>query len=239
MSSPTHVKRPEEGGPGSLPPLVDGERLDQPTFHQRYEAMPDGTRAELIGGVVHLHSPAKNLHSDTHSYVDRWLGAYDEATPGTKASVELSALMGPECEPQPDCSLRILPAYGGQTSLKDYWVVGAPELIVEIAWSSEDFDLNAKKQDYQKGGVREYVVVALRQKRIYWFVNRDEAFVDLPLGPDGLYRSEVFPGLWLDPGALLADDMPRVRAALTAGLATPEHAAFVARLKACSGEQPS
>ncbi len=33
-----------------IPPLRDGERLDRATFHERYEAMPPETRAELIGG---------------------------------------------------------------------------------------------------------------------------------------------------------------------------------------------
>jgi hypothetical protein len=28
--------------------LVEGQRLDQPTFHSLYEATPPGTRAELI-----------------------------------------------------------------------------------------------------------------------------------------------------------------------------------------------
>ena len=32
--------------------LVEGHRLDQATFHALYEAMPPGTRAELIDGVV-------------------------------------------------------------------------------------------------------------------------------------------------------------------------------------------
>ncbi len=34
--------------------LVEGERLDQPTFHALYEATPPGTRAELIdvSGIV-------------------------------------------------------------------------------------------------------------------------------------------------------------------------------------------
>jgi hypothetical protein len=32
--------------------LVEGQRLDQPTFHALYETMPPGTRAELIDGVV-------------------------------------------------------------------------------------------------------------------------------------------------------------------------------------------
>ena len=53
-----------------------------------------------------------------------------------------------------------------------------------------------------------------------------------PIGSDGLYRSTVFPGLWLDPVALLQGDQRRLRAVLDLGCATPEHAAFVARLAA-------
>ena len=51
-----------------------------------------------------------------------------------------------------------------------------------------------------------------------------------PIGEDGLYRSIVFPGLWLDPIALLRNDTRRLRAVADVGCATPEHAAFVARL---------
>ncbi|MBV8678664.1 MAG: hypothetical protein JO355_15990, partial [Planctomycetaceae bacterium] len=47
---------------------------------------------------------------------------------------------------------------------------------------------------------------------------------------DGCYHSEAFPGLWLDPRALLDDDLDGLMATLERGLATAEHAAFVARL---------
>ena len=35
-----------------LPPLVADRHLDQPIFHERYEAMPPETRAELVGGAL-------------------------------------------------------------------------------------------------------------------------------------------------------------------------------------------
>jgi hypothetical protein len=54
--------------------------------------------------------------------------------------------------------------------------------------------------------------------------------VAVPADADGLFRSRIFPGLWLDPQALLAHDRRRLRATLDLGLATTEHAAFVARL---------
>jgi hypothetical protein len=54
------TKRP----PGrAVPPLENGDRLDQPTFHARYERMPEDFRAELIGGIVPLvpKLPSGNL----------------------------------------------------------------------------------------------------------------------------------------------------------------------------------
>jgi len=48
---------------------------------------------------------------------------------------------------------------------------------------------------------------------------------------DGVYRSEVFFGLWLDAAALVRGDVLGMLAVLQRGLASPEHAEFVAKLK--------
>jgi len=48
----------------------------------------------------------------------------------------------------------------------------------------------------------------------------------------------VFPGLWLDPAALLRGDRRKLMAVLRRGLASKEHRAFVEKLKRrhpCSG----
>ena len=76
----------------------------------------------------------------------------------------------------------------GQTREEDGYTVGAPELIVEVASSTEAIDLHRKRDDYEQAGVREYVVVALRQERVVWWVNRAGSFADLQPGPDGVYR---------------------------------------------------
>ena len=131
-------------------------------------------------------------------------------------------------EPQPDCQLHIAPELGGQIRYDpEGYFTGAPELIIEIARSSRAFDLGAKKADYERAGVQEYVVVELDPDLIHWFIRRDDRFEDLPPGPDGVYRSEVFPGLWLDPEALFAKDRVRLIGVLHQGLATPAHAAFL------------
>jgi Uma2 family endonuclease len=214
--------------PKRLPPLETGDRLDQPKFHARYEAMPPHVRAELIGGIVYMPSPLKADHGFTHADVMFWLGSYKSETPGIEALDNTTSILGKDSEPQPDDSLIIL---GGQTSENEEgYLTGAPELVVEVASSSESYDLHIKKADYEKYGVREYIVVMVRESRVVWFVREKDRFIDLPPDKDGILRSRHFPGLWLDAGALLGRNTLRVTEVLESGLKTPEHSAFIARL---------
>ena len=100
-------------------------------------------------------------------------------------------------------------ALGGQTRIEHGYLVGAPELMIEVARSSRSYDLNEKKAEYDQAGVREYVVVELEPDRVHWFILRDGSSKFCPPRRDGIYRSVVFPGLWLDADALLAEDMDR------------------------------
>jgi Uma2 family endonuclease len=217
---------------GSLPPLENGDQLDQPTFHERYQAMPEVTRAELIGGIVHMPSPQKVPHSKAQKLVLRWLDEYAEATPGTEALVNNTQILGLDSEPEPDACLFIVPEFGGRVYVgEDEYLHGSPELIVEVSSSTESIDLNRKKHDYQKAGVREYVVLALRLQQVFWFVRQRGKYKECPLPAGGIFRSRGFPGLWLDAEAMLRNHRQGVLAALRQGLATPEHAAFVGKLE--------
>src|SRR3954468_275251 len=216
-------------GPKTVPPLVAGQRLDQPTLHERFEAMPPGTRAELIGGVVYMPSPLSERHGYSTCNISGWIFHYRRFTPGLRSASNATVVLGDFGEPQPDHCLYVPQALGGRSRIVGDYIHGAPELIVEVARSSIRMDLGERKQDYERGGVLEYVVVELDPDRVRWFVLRNGRYADNPPGPDGVFRSEVFPGLWLDPSALFSVDLEALIAALERGLATPEHAAFVAR----------
>jgi hypothetical protein len=75
-------------------------------------------------------------------------------------------------------------------------------------------------------------VISLDPDEVIWHVRRKDKLVRMLPDPDGLYRSKVFPGLWLDPVALLSEDLNQVIATLDRGLASPEHASFLTRLAA-------
>jgi Uma2 family endonuclease len=137
-----------------------------------------------------------------------------------------------ENEPQPDVLLRLKPEHGGRSRItEDDYLEGPPELIVEIATSSAAYDLHAKKRAYQRNGIQEYLVAQAYEQRVDWFVLREGVYEALAPDEAGVLRSEVFPGLWLQPAALWTGDLAAMLAVLQEGLASPEHAAFVARLR--------
>jgi hypothetical protein len=223
------------GRVASPPPLVEGQRLDQAEFHRRYEAMPPSTRAELIDGVVFMPSPVGPEHGRAHIPVSVWFSYYEENTPGVEALDNTSTALGLKSEPQPDLQLRILPECGGRTQADRRFIRGVPELVLEVTHTTRYTDLGPKLDDYERAGVPEYVVRTVEPDEVLWHVLQEGRLVAVSPDADGLYRSRVFPGLWLDPQALLARDTRRLREVLDQGGATPEHAAFVARLAAARG----
>lgn len=214
-----------------MPPLEPGDHLDQPTFHERYEAMPPGTKAELIGGIVYMPSPAKMPHGRFNSRIHFWLSVYEEATQGVESLHNTTAILAEYSEPQPDVALRVLTEFGGQSyEDDDEYMVGAPELVVEVASSSASYDLHSKLRDYERHGVKEYIVVLTRQRDIRWFHRVNDQFVEQAAESDGYYHSKEFGGLWLDPVALFEADLLAIRAVVQSGMQSPEYAATVERL---------
>ena len=216
-----------------LPPLENGDHLDQETFHERYEDMPSDVRAELIGGIVYMASPVGQVHSREHLILSTWAGIYDASTDGVEALLTPTVILADDCEPQPDVAIRLL---HGKTKTvirgkkRTEYIAGPPELVIEAASSSESIDLHAKRRDYEKYGVGEYIAFLVRSRSVVWLVRDGKKFVDLKPGVDGILRSKKFPGLWLDSDALVAGDKKRVNQMLQQGLASPEHARFVAEL---------
>ena len=238
MTTPTSVL-PNAVSPAlhsATPTLEPGDHLSRAEFERRYAARPDIQKAELIEGVVYMPSPARyKKHGRPDHLVHGWLAAYEAATPGVEGAVNSTVRLDLDNEPQPDSFLRIDPVCGGQShTTDDDYIEGAPELIAEITASSASYDLHSKKNAYRRNQVREYVVVLAEEQRVLWFVLRDGEYTALQPDAAGVFRSEMFPGLWLDSAALLAGDLRRLLATLQQGIASPEHAEFVRRLSRTS-----
>jgi Uma2 family endonuclease len=195
--------------PPAIPPLMNGDHLDRLEFERRYNAMPEVNKAELIEGVVYMPSPVGHgHHSNPHFNLITWLGMYATATPGVAGGDNGSLRLDMENEPQPDAFMIVLPSHGGKVVIDaDDYISGGPELVAEVAASSASIDLNAKRRVYCRNGVLEYVVWRAEDREIDWFLLREGEYHRLPRDAAGIYRSEVLPGLWLDPAVLVNSDL--------------------------------
>jgi Uma2 family endonuclease len=81
---------------------------------------------------------------------------------------------------------------------------GVPEFAVEVAYSSRAYDLHQKLRVYERHGVKEYLDV---------------------------FKSTMFPGLWLNFHALLRNDLAAALKTVEAGKRSPEFKRFSASLR--------
>jgi hypothetical protein len=213
----------------AAPPLQAGDKLTSDEFLRRWEQHPEIKFAELIGGIVYMPSPLSRFHGVSDHLVTGWLCVYQAHTPGTESGGNVTTLMGSGDTPQPDDYLRVLPELGGQSRDEGNYVGGASELLVEVCVSSASYDLNQKLELYERAGAPEYFAILMREQEIRWHRLIKNGYQLLrPIG--GIWKSRIFPGLWLDGKALLANDSAQVLATLQKGLQSPEHAAFVKKL---------
>jgi Uma2 family endonuclease len=210
-----------------IPPLENGDHLKSAEFMRRYKAMPEGTRAELIGGIVFMAAALRHRqHGGPHGKLDRWLGHYIDGTPGLDGGLNSTTGLDDDNTVEPDLYLLLPQEAGGQCAItEDGYLEGPPALVAEIAASSESIDMNRKFKSYRDHGVQEYIVWRVQQKAVDWFVLQQGEYQPL-ITNDGILRSRVCPGLWLDPAALVKRQMRRVREVLDQGMATAEYRAF-------------
>ena len=216
-----------------IPPLENGDLLPACEFERRYEAMPGLKKAELLEGVVFVPSPVSTQrHGEPHADLMTWLGVYKAHTPGVRSADNATIRLDEKNEPQPDGFLFLDPECGGQASLDDEgYVRGGPELAAEVAGTTASLANHLKRAVYQRFRLQEYVIWRVQESAIDWFVRQRGQFRPLAPEADGIHRSRVFSGLWLDAAALVAGDLARVLDVLHAGLASPAHAAFVEELR--------
>jgi Uma2 family endonuclease len=177
-----------------------------------------------------MASPSGNPHGAYFSDLVCLAKLYQRRTPGVQSAGDTTTILGEESEPQPDVFVRVVEECGGQSKVNEKrFVEGAPEFVAEVAHSSRSIDLNQKRRDYERYGVLEYLVFSVEDQTFHWFHFPSRA----QLWPDrqGVYRSLVFPGLWIHARAFIAHDLDRWIGVLERGTSSRAHAAFVRRLE--------
>jgi Uma2 family endonuclease len=201
----------------TVPLLENGDRLHRAEFERRYTAAPDVKKAELIEGIVYVASPLRfTPHAKPHADLIGWLWTYKTAVGSIELGVEPTVRLDNENEPRPDV---VLFRVGSNATIDDEgYIVGAPELVVEISASTTSYDLHDKKRAYQRNDVKEYIVWRTFDRAVDWFVLEDSKYVTLAPDRAGILCSREFPGLWLDIENLLAGNMQMVLQTLNEGM---------------------
>jgi Uma2 family endonuclease len=223
----------------AVPLLQSGDHLTRAEFERRYEAMPQVKKAELIEGVVYVGSPVRvTVHGEPHGVIMTWLGLYRLSTPSVQFGDNATVRLDLDNEPQPDAFLRIEAQAGGRSRIRDGYVEGPPELIVEVAASSVSIDLHAKLRVYRRNGVQEYIAWRVEDGALDWFHLQDGDYVRLPADERGVVESRVFPGLRLLVPALLKGDYAAAIAEQQASLGSAAHRAFIEQLGTTQTPRP-
>lgn len=218
----------------SLHPLENGEHLRAEEFLRRYEAAPELKKAELIQGIVFMGSPVRaRQHGIPDALVQSWLGMYAAFTPGVDHAINSTICLSNDDVPQPDGILLLRPEQGGTSRIDPQgYVAGPPELVLEVAASSTAIDCHEKRESYAAYGVQEYLLWRTMDQELDWWFLKEGRYQPLTIDAEGILRSRIFPGLWLNRRALLQLSRREVMDCLQRGLESPEHQTFLTEVAA-------
>ncbi len=176
------------------------------------EEMFDGlvdedTKAELIDGVMIVHSPASPRHDDVGNFLRTLLLCYvKEKNVGSLLGPDSLVRLRPHRKFAPDWYY--LEKRRARRALTPKECEGVPDLVGEIlSPSNRRHDLEVKRPAYQEAGVKEIwlidpgkkqVVVDRRQGKRYITATHTEGRID----------SKVIPGLWINVSWLWQDELP-------------------------------
>ena len=129
-------------------------------------ALSDGTRAELIDGVMYMMTPPGRKHQELVSFLHLEIGNFIRNKNGNcKIYPALFAVFLNEDDRtyvEPDISVIC-----DESKLDDRGCNGAPDWVIEIVSpSSKRMDYLIKLLKYQKAGVKEYWVVDPERKSV-------------------------------------------------------------------------
>jgi Uma2 family endonuclease len=170
------------------------------------ELVDEDTKAELIDGVMIVHSPASIEHDDSSGFLRGLMSFFAEAR-------SLGKVLGP------DSLIHLAP---GRKCAPDVFFIrqervpmplpkefeGVPELVVEVlSPSNRRYDLRDKRLIYREAGVGEVWFIDSALRQIILDRRQAESYTE-DIVTAGRVSSAVLPGFWIDASWLWATPLP-------------------------------
>ncbi len=171
------------------------------------ELVDEDTKAELIDGVMFVHSPASMRHDEVGHFFRTLLGCFVRRR-------KLGSVFGP------DSLVRLAPRrrFGPDMYFLSRGRLargrrprefnGVPELIGEVlSPSNRRHDLEVKRPVYREAGVREIWLIDPQRQQVSVDRRRGRRYTTTTRR-EGRLESKVLPGFWIDVGWLWQDELP-------------------------------
>ncbi len=180
-----------------LPPGSD-YCADRPlTLEEFFELVDEDTEAELIDGVIVMPSPAGTAHELLFGWLLKVLGGYVEERQlgtvlGSRSVVRITGYTGRE----PDL---LFVRADRCHIIQEKQLVEAPDFVIEIVSPNDrSRTIISKQAQYENIGVRELWIVDLPRLAVRAYrLGQSGQFVPVPIGEDGMLRSEMVDGFEL------------------------------------------
>ena len=197
-------------------PTTDLRTVDLPYSVRLYgvtdemfdDIVNEDTKAELLDGVMIVHSPASIRHDTIANFLRCLLSCFAEERDAGEAF-------------GPDSLVRLRP--GRRFGPEIYFLLpgrmphptpqqfnGVPDLILEVlSPSNRAYDLGEKRSAYREAGVPEIWLVDPRDEQILIDRKRRKTYASETVAT-GRATSAVLDGFWVDPAWLWADPAPKL-----------------------------
>ena len=169
-----------------------------------YWKLPDGDRAELIGGKLYSMAPPNFLHQNLLMEISGTIREYVKSHGGTCEVVPAPFAVNLDAEDrdwvEPDISVVC-----DKRKLDDRGCSGAPDWVIEIVSpSSRKHDYSTKNALYTEAGVREYWIVDPAKERVTVYYYEEDAAPSLYTF-DMTVTCGIFPDLKISVAELLKE----------------------------------
>lgn len=165
-------------------------------------------KADLIDGVIYMASPDNTDAADLFMWFGGLMEYYVEFKElgkvyGSRVAFRLNDRNSPEPDIAFICKRRLHLVHRGH-------VAGAPDLAAEIVSpESVQRDYEAKRDLYQKAGVREYWIIDEMRRRVTLLRLTAKGIYRKVRPQNGVLRSEVVAGFWIRPEWLWQNPRPK------------------------------
>src|SRR5437016_3075362 len=185
------------------------------TFEEFLEWTDEDTFAEWVDGEVIILSPASKQHQSLNKFLTMILGAFIEAR-DLGELLFAPFLMKLSTRPsgrEPDL---IFIAKEHLDRLKKTYLDGPADLAIEIvSTDSRSRDRGEKFYEYEQAAVPEYWMLdRSRRQAEFYQLGENGTYQRMNVGDDGIFRSHVIKGIWLNGDWLWQDPLPTLMSAL-------------------------